>query len=578
MIIFVFLEIMLEQNNLTDSPNLESYDVERSITNSLLYRVRHHRIIKVMDLFSSKYDCKVCRKKLRYKADEIIHGIKHKSGPTLDYHQIKCPYCFEEMRTYFQLGRHLMIKHLNERPYGCRLCKKKFHAFVKLKNHCFKYHLSNSSDTYFDLRQSPSSVMSSVQSITSSFQDIIEYENSHLSLESANHDLNNNIISTCTNNLSYDFFNEETTTALLKSPVVDMFTIITRFNCQQCAKCDQQFTSSSDYLIHCWNSHMHSQEHLSTCWLCAYHDDQLYHYEDDLELKKHLLEEHLNEEYEFKCSLCSDKLFLNPEEASEHYLQKHAAFRSRDELRLAFACFSCEKIYFCQRDIHKHFAESLSCSSSGDMRYKHFKCCEDAFIFNSQKAYEIHMYQHRYLDSFHTCQTISKINLLYRKTPIFKRNKSLILNTDLIARETQNWSDLNSYSKSGNIKNFLVTNHSQSQVINVINKRESATSSDVVNINHNTTISNKKFKCEYCEYSQFQTMSDLSLHVLEHKSTNFKRPFKCHLCSLTFVKMVQLKRHMIVHQAGELDFVCQICFSSFSRRQDLDRHLLFHSK
>lgn len=86
----------------------------------------------------------------------------------------------------------------------------------------------------------------------------------------------------------------------------------------------------------------------------------------------------------------------------------------------------------------------------------------------------------------------------------------------------------------------------------------------------------KQYKCDYCEHCEFATSSELGEHILLHGSSNVRRPFKCHLCQVTFVKVEQLKRHMIVHQAG--DFVCPTCFSSFSRRQDLDRHSLFHNK
>lgn len=84
-------------------------------------------------------------------------------------------------------------------------------------------------------------------------------------------------------------------------------------------------------------------------------------------------------------------------------------------------------------------------------------------------------------------------------------------------------------------------------------------------------------KCDYCGYL-FKSQLELTAHKLLHASTNPKRPFKCHLCLVTFAKCDQLTRHMIVHQATELDSVCQICYSSFSRKQDLDRHMLFHSK
>lgn len=36
------------------------------------------QVFKKFDLFYSKYNCRICRKKLRYKADEIVHlKLKH---------------------------------------------------------------------------------------------------------------------------------------------------------------------------------------------------------------------------------------------------------------------------------------------------------------------------------------------------------------------------------------------------------------------------------------------------------------------------------------------------------------------
>ena len=83
--------------------------------------------------------------------------------------------------------------------------------------------------------------------------------------------------------------------------------------------------------------------------------------------------------------------------------------------------------------------------------------------------------------------------------------------------------------------------------------------------------------CDLCGY-KFDSIYKLIEHKKLHMNdSNLKRPFKCHLCQVTFAKVDQLSRHMIIHQGSELDHVCVICYSTFSRKQDLDRHMNFHS-
>ena len=64
------------------------------------------RVIQMLDLFNSKYDCKKCRKKLRYKADQIIHTkLKHNNNIQTNHsnkntRQIICPEC----HIHFKVG------------------------------------------------------------------------------------------------------------------------------------------------------------------------------------------------------------------------------------------------------------------------------------------------------------------------------------------------------------------------------------------------------------------------------------------------------------------------------------------
>lgn len=171
-------------------PNILNFIGNKKISDkSEIHFLQRKRVIQMLDLFNSKYDCNKCRKKLRYKADKIIHEkLKH----SISYHLIKCPECDLQFKTYFSLTSHLMTVHLNERPYGCKICHKKFHAFALLKRHCHKKHLNTDS--------SPSSLLSPVSlnsnlsissnSITpeeksgvgkrNNLYDLIDYENSIL--------------------------------------------------------------------------------------------------------------------------------------------------------------------------------------------------------------------------------------------------------------------------------------------------------------------------------------------------------------------------------------------------------------
>ena len=81
-----------------------------------------------------------------------------------------------------------MVDHLKEKPYGCRLCKRKFHAFISLKRHCNKTHLNK-------LNNSSSSISSSSNSSDSpllfdsknlNLFDLIDYENSQIVLSGRN--------------------------------------------------------------------------------------------------------------------------------------------------------------------------------------------------------------------------------------------------------------------------------------------------------------------------------------------------------------------------------------------------------
>jgi hypothetical protein len=138
------------------------------------------RVIQVLDLFNSKYKCKICRKRLRYKADEITHRCKHR----LKSSSIFCPICKKIFKSYQYLTLHLMVDHLKEKPYGCRLCKRRFHAFISLKRHCYKFHLNKMNNSLSSRSSSSNSSNSPLLFDSSELNllDLIDYDNSQIVL------------------------------------------------------------------------------------------------------------------------------------------------------------------------------------------------------------------------------------------------------------------------------------------------------------------------------------------------------------------------------------------------------------
>ena len=167
-------------------PSIIKYIGNKQISDkSEINFLNRKRVIQMLDLFNSKYDCKKCRKKLRYKADQIVHEkLKHSMSNKF----IKCPECDLEFNTYFSLTSHLMTVHLNERPYGCKLCHKKFHAFALLRRHCHKKHLNIKSSPFISIKSNLSvdsyKITPSENLVKSekrnNLYDLIDYENSIL--------------------------------------------------------------------------------------------------------------------------------------------------------------------------------------------------------------------------------------------------------------------------------------------------------------------------------------------------------------------------------------------------------------
>ncbi len=405
----------------------------------------------------------------------------------------------------------------------------------------------------------------------------------------------------------------------------EIFTIITQFNICECKICLKLFKTNSDYLNHYWNAHMDQFKRGSDqsknnenfeCWSCfdklktlANENKKRTNFKNQSELVKHLQLEHLNE-MPFRCSICTDLHFNDLDTVKSHLLKHLSKDVEKGKNVFVFACLSCEQIYSDYDAILDHFIQSsTTCNLNAQLSANHSYTCDDCGdIYSNEKAFSIHLDQHKFL------QKSAPTGIIIRKTPIFINNKinsnmpiknvNLSINNKkysidaLVNSAPKNYNPKLVTSSASNLINELkpqksgyFSNISNSAFV-IPRKKDEITVKEQPNANFNSKlpasssvkpISNliqpekPKLKCDNCGYF-FETIFDLNLHKQLHNSLNIKRPYKCHLCQVTFSKADQLFRHMIVHQASEQDSVCQICFSSFSRKQDLDRHMLFHSK
>lgn len=490
-------------------------------------------LMRILDLFNSKYKCVICRKRLRYKADEIIHSeIIHNQNNMNN----SCPFCGKLFRSSFILRKHLMNIHLNEKPYKCRICGKKFSQFFNLKKHC-KKHLS---------KKIPLNRM-------------IAYENSRFQ-----------IISDKKKNFKEYF-------------------IITGHNVKKCNECSFKFIYDSEYLIHIWNQHMKSN--FLICWQCGYR------FSSAKCLLLHL-GEHLDEKI-FKCSLCTKEqstFFSTFEKAKDHYLKYH--LKPKIEPSFKLICYICDEVIN-ESKILNHYKK---CSPTLATK---FSCTDCNFTFDNQHLFELHKVQHRYLkeqkihlnksylmnslvSQNHSNKSVNsskiddialKILTMKQKKIDFEREEALVQYSPFLIQPSEKYSlNTNNTIKIPTARFNFPINVTQFMferqfLDDQLLKKENLRKFSFSYLNQVNSVN----QCELCGFS-FRSIFELNSHKYSHLTANNKRPFRCHLCLVTFSKIDQLKRHMIVHQVKEQDSVCQICFSSFSRKQDLDRHLLFHSK
>ncbi|XP_045527897.1 protein suppressor of hairy wing [Pieris brassicae] len=74
----------------------------------------------------------------------------------------------------------------------------------------------------------------------------------------------------------------------------------------------------------------------------------------------------------------------------------------------------------------------------------------------------------------------------------------------------------------------------------------------------------KKYACEVCGYSTY-TIEVMRRHTLTHVED---KPYKCSICSNSFIQKAQLLRHLNQH----MEFVCNICSKRFKTREEATIH------
>ena len=86
---------------------------------------------------------------------------------------------------------------------------------------------------------------------------------------------------------------------------------------------------------------------------------------------------------------------------------------------------------------------------------------------------------------------------------------------------------------------------------------------------HSETIV-KSHKCNICSQS-FSRVFDLKKHI--HIFHEGRKDYECKSCGKSFTKSGSLKKHNHVVHEGHKDFMCESCGKSFSRSADVKRHM-----
>ncbi|XP_058453732.1 zinc finger protein 431-like [Malaya genurostris] len=89
----------------------------------------------------------------------------------------------------------------------------------------------------------------------------------------------------------------------------------------------------------------------------------------------------------------------------------------------------------------------------------------------------------------------------------------------------------------------------------------------------NAHVEDKPYKCHLCKLS-FGSRPQLQKHLIIHTDD---RPFACSYCSNTYRTPVDCKRHERAIHLNDKPFICEICAARFIRNRDLQLHMTVHT-
>lgn len=89
---------------------------------------------------------------------------------------------------------------------------------------------------------------------------------------------------------------------------------------------------------------------------------------------------------------------------------------------------------------------------------------------------------------------------------------------------------------------------------------------------HESVIKKKQFQCYFCEKA-FDLVSALMRHEALHKG---EEPFKCNKCQLSFPQKSDWSEHMRTNHIPGISYNCEDCPETFIKKMDLLRHMCDH--
>ncbi len=86
------------------------------------------------------------------------------------------------------------------------------------------------------------------------------------------------------------------------------------------------------------------------------------------------------------------------------------------------------------------------------------------------------------------------------------------------------------------------------------------------------------FICPYSDcLKEFKRKDNLKCHIRTHNPNRY-RPFGCHRCDKSYLRHIDLERHITTVHELKRNFVCDVCQKWFTRREGLLQHSKRHLK